>query len=130
MMKKTLMKVFDCTLGALWRLYVRMIVNGIFVIDNDLDFADWALAIIATALFVCAIPIAFGLLLLLVMTIIGFPLQTLCIIIGITTICILPLLALKSYRSSKAKALAAASAASAPSKATKKTRKPTKGFNQ
>ena len=97
-------KVFDCTLGALWRLYVKIIVDDIFVFDHDLVFIDWAIAIVVTALFICAIPFAFMLLLLLVIIAIDFPLPVICSIIGIAVICMLPRLALKSYRSSKAKA--------------------------
>ena len=97
-------KVFDCTLGALWRLYVKLIVDYIFVFDSDHNFVDWAFAMIVTALFICAIPFAFMLLLLLVTIAIDFPLPVICSIIGIAVICILPWLALKSYRSSKAKA--------------------------
>ena len=97
-------KVFDCTLGALWRLYVKILFDDIIVFDYDLNFVDWAFAMIVTALFICAIPVAFMLLLLLVAIAIDFPLPVICCIIGIAVICILPWLALKSYRSSKAKA--------------------------
>ena len=97
-------KVFDCTLGALWRLYVKILFDDIIVFDYDLNFADWVVAMIATALFICAIPFAFMLLLLLVIIAIDFPLPVICSIIGIAVICMLPRLALKSYRSSKAKA--------------------------
>ena len=96
-------KVFDCTLGALWRLYVKILFDDIIVFDYDLNFADWVVAIVVTALFICAIPVAFMLLLLLVTIVIDFPLQFICCIIGIAVICILPRLALKSYRSSKSK---------------------------
>ena len=97
-------KVFDCTLGALWRLYVKILFDNIIVFDHDLNFEDWVVAMIVTALFICAIPVAFMLLLLLVAIAIDFPLPVICSIIGIAVICILPWLALKSYRSSKAKA--------------------------
>ena len=102
-MRSIMRKVFDCTLGALWRLYVKIIVDGIFVIDSDLDFADWAIATIVTALFICAIPFAFMLLLSLAIVAIDFPLQVICCIIVIAVISILPRLALKSSKSSKAK---------------------------
>ena len=96
-------KVFDCTLGALWRLYVKMLVYEIVDVDHDLSFSDWAAAIAVTLSFICAIPVAFILLLLLVIIAIDFPLPVICSIIGIAVICILPRLALKSYRSSKSK---------------------------
>ena len=95
--------MFDCTLGALWRLYVEMIVD-VFIFDRDIEFLDWVRAIFVTALFICAILVAFMLLLSLVIVAIDFPLPVICCIIGIAVICILPRLALKSYRSSKAKA--------------------------
>ena len=103
-MRSILRKVFDCTLGALWRLYVKILFDDIIVFDYDLNFVDWVVAMIATALFICAIPVAFILLLLLVTIAIDFPLPVICSIIGIAVICILPRLALQSYRSSKAKA--------------------------
>ena len=124
-MRSILRKVFDCTLGALWRLYVKMIVDDIFVFDSDLNFVDWAFAIVVTALFICAIPVAFMLLLLLVTIAIDFPLPVICSIIGIAVICILPRLALKSYRSSKAKAVRASFL-----KAVETARASKKGFNQ
>ena len=102
-MRSIMRKVFDCTLGALWRLYVNIIVDGMLGIDSDLDFIDWAIAIVVTALFICAIPFAFMLLLSLVIVATDFPLQVICSIIVIAVICILPRLALKSYKSSKAK---------------------------
>ena len=103
-MKSILRKVFDCTLGALWRLYVKILFDNIIVFDHDLNFADWAAAIAVTLSFICAILAALMLLLLLVNIAISFPLPVICCIIGIAVICILPWLALKSYRSSKAKA--------------------------
>ena len=118
-------KVFDCTLGALWRLYVKIIVDGIFVFDRDLHLVDWAFAIVVTALFICAIPFAFMLLLSLVIVAIDFPLQVICSIIVIAVICILPWLALKSYRSSKEKAAIASFY-----KAVKTASASKKGFNQ
>ena len=118
-------KVFDCTLGALWRLYVKILFDDIIVFDYDLNFVDWAFAMIVTALFICAIPVAFILLLLLVIIAIDFPLPVICCIIGITVICILPWLALKSYRSSKAKAARASFY-----KAVKTARTSKKEFNQ
>ena len=124
-MKSIMRKVFDCTLGALWRLYVKILFDDIIVFDYDLNFADWVVAIIATALFICAIPFAFMLLLLLVAIAIDFPLPVICCIIGIAVICILPWLALKSYRSSKAKAARASFY-----KAVKTARASKKGFNQ
>lgn len=124
-MRSIMRKVFDCTLGALWRLYVKTIVDGIFVIDSDLDFIDWAIAIVVTALFICAIPFAFMLLLSLVIVAIDFPLQVICSIIVIAVICILPWLALKSYRSSKEKAAIASFR-----KVTKTARVSKKGFSQ
>ena len=120
-------KVFDCTLGALWRLYVKILFDDIIVFDYDLNFVDWVVAIIATALFICAIPFAFMLLLLLVIIAIDFPLPVICSIIGIAVICMLPRLALKSYKSSKAKA-ARASFYKAVKTATARASK--KGFNQ
>ena len=120
-------KVFDCTLGALWRLYVKLIVDYIFVFDCDHNFVDWAFAIVVTALFICAIPFAFMLLLLLVAIAIDFPLPVICCIIGIAVICILPWLALKSYKSSKAKAKRARASFR---KAVKTARSSKKGFNQ
>ena len=103
-MKNILRKVFDCTLGALWRLYVKMLVYEIVDVDHDLSFSDWAAAIAVTLSFICAILAALMLLLLLVAIVIDFPLPVICSIIGIAVICMLPRLALKSYRSSKAKA--------------------------
>ena len=103
-MRSILRKVFDCTLGALWRLYVKMLVYEIVDVDHDLDFASWVAAIAVTLSFICAISVAFIVLLLLVTIAIDFPLPVICCIIGIAVICILPWLALKSYRSSKAKA--------------------------
>ena len=97
-------KVFDCTLGALWRLYVKMLVYELVDVDHDLDFASWVAAIAVTLSFICAISVAFIVLLLLVAIAIDFPLPVICCIIGIAVICILPRLALKSYRSSKTKA--------------------------
>ena len=124
-MRSIMRKVFDCTLGALWRLYVKIIVDGIFIIDSDLDFVDWAIAIVVTALFICAIPFAFMLLLSLVIVAIDFPLQVICSIIVIAVICILPRLALKSYKSSKEKAAIASSR-----KVTKTAILSKKGFSQ
>ena len=112
-MRSILRKVFDCTLGALWRLYVKMLVYEIVDVDHDLSFSDWAAAIAVTLSFICAILVAFILLLFLVIIAIDFPLPVICSIIGIAVICsiigiavicMLPWLALKSYRSSKAKA--------------------------
>ena len=123
-MKSILRKVFDCTLGALWRLYVEMIVD-VFIFDRDIEFLDWVRAIFVTALFICAILVAFMLLLSLVIVAIDFPLPVICCIIGIAVICILPRLALKSYRSSKAKAARASFL-----KAVKTARSSKKGFNQ
>ena len=96
-------KVFDCTLGALWRLYVKILFDNIIVFDHDLNFADWVVAIGTTVLFICAIYVACYTLLFLAIIAIDFPLQFICCIIGIAVICILPRLALKSYRSSKSK---------------------------
>lgn len=127
MMKKALKKMFDYTLGALWRLYVRIIVDGIFISDIDLSLADWCFAIVVTALFIVAIPAVVLLLLQLVKLAMSFPLPVMCVIIGIVVICILPWFALKSYRYSKAKAIAAAYAARKPTRKTKKTKK---AFNQ
>ena len=124
-MRSILRKVFDCTLGALWRLYVKILFDDIIVFDYDLNFVDWVVAMIATALFIWAIPFAFMLLLLLVAIAIDFPLPVICCIIGIAVICILPWLALKSYRSSKAKAARASFY-----KAVKTARTSKKGFNQ
>ena len=118
-------KAFDCTLGALWRLYVKILLDNIIVFDYDLNFADWVVAIVVTALFICAIPFAFMLLLLLVAIVIDFPLPVICSIIGIAVICILPWFALKSYRSSKAKAARASFR-----KAVKTAKVSKKGFNQ
>ena len=119
-------KVFDCTLGALWRLYVKIVVDDIFVFDCELSFVDWAFAIVVTALFICAIPFAFMLLLSLVIVAIDFPLQVICCTIVIAVICMLPRLALKSYRSSKEKAAARASSR----KVTKTAIVSKKGFSQ
>ena len=124
-MRSIMKKVFDCTLGALWRLYVKILFDNIIVFDHDLNFEDWVVAMIVTALFICAIPVAFMLLLLLVAIAIDFPLPVICSIIGIAVICILPWLALKSYRSSKAKAARASFY-----KAVKTARTSKKGFNQ
>lgn len=124
-MKSILRNMFDCTLGALWRLYVKILFDDIIVFDYDLNFVDWAFAIVVTALFICAIPVAFILLLLLVTIAIDFPLPVICSIIGIAVICILPWLALKSYRCSKAKAARASFY-----KAVKTARASKKGFNQ
>ena len=96
-------KVFDCTLGALWRLYVKILFDNIIVFDHDLNFADWVVAIVTTVLFICAIYVAFMLLQTLLVIAIDSPLPVICCIIGIAVICILPRLALKSYRSSKQK---------------------------
>ena len=126
-MKSILRKVFDCTLGALWRLYVKILFDDIIVFDYDLNFVDWAFAMIVTALFICAIPVAFILLLLLVTIAIDFPLPVICCIIGIAVICMLPRLALKSYKSSKAKAKRARASFR---KAVKTARSSKKGFNQ
>ena len=123
-MRSILRKVFDCTLGALWRLYVKILFDDIIVFDYDLNFVDWVVAMIATALFICAIPFAFMLLLLLVTIAIDFPLPVICSIIGIAVICMLPRLALKSYRSSKAKTARASSR-----KAAKTAKVSKKGFN-
>ena len=125
-MRSIMRKVFDCTLGALWRLYVKIIVDDIFVFGCDRNFIDWAIAIVVTALFICAIPFAFMLLLSLAIVAIDFPLQVICSIIVIAVICMLPKLALKSYWSSKAKATAIAS----PSKVTKSAIVSKKGFSQ
>ena len=127
-MKSILRKVFDCTLGALWRLYVEMIVD-VFIFDRDIEFLDWVRAIFVTALFICAIPVAFMTLLRLVTIAIDFPLPVICCIIGIAVICILPRLALKSYWSYKAKAKAKAARASSR-KAAKTARSSKKGYNQ
>ena len=123
-MKSILRKVFDCTLGALWRLYVKILFDDIIVFDYDLNFVDWAFAMIVTVLFICAIPVAFILLLLLVIITIDFPLPVICCIIGIAVICILPWLALKSYRSSKANAVRASFR-----KVVKTSKTSKKGFN-
>lgn len=120
-------KVFDCTLGALWRLYVKILFDNIIVFDHDLNFADWVVAIVITALFICAIPVAFMLLQTLLVIAIDSPLPVICCIIGIAVICILPRLALKSYRSSKAKTKAAKALSR---KAAKTARASKKGFNQ
>ena len=125
-MRSIMRKVFDCTLGALWRLYVKIIADDIFVFGCDRNFIDWAIAIVVTALFICAIPFAFMLLLSLVIVAIDFPLQVICSIIVIAVICMLPRLALKSYWSSKAKAAARASS----SEVTKTARVSKKGFSQ
>ena len=125
-MKSIMRKVFDCTLGALWRLYVKIIADDIFVFDCDPNFIDWAIAIVVTALFICAIPFAFMLLLSLVIVAIDFPLQVICSIIVIAVICMLPRLALKSYKSSKEKAAAIASSR----KVTKTAILSKKGFSQ
>ena len=125
-MKSILRKVFDCTLGALWRLYVKILFDNIIVFDHDLNFADWVVAIVVTALFICAIPFAFMLLLSLAIVAIDFPLPTICCTIVIAVICMLPRLALKSYWSSKAKATAIASS----SEVTKTASVSKKGFNQ
>ena len=117
-------KVFDCTLGALWRLYVKIIIDSISDFD-DLKFADWARVIFVTILFICAIYVACYALLMLVIITISFPLPVICSIIGITVICILPRLALKSYRSSKVKAARASFL-----KAAKTAKASKKGFNQ
>ena len=127
-MKSILRKVFDCTLGALWRLYVEMIVD-VFIFDRDIEFLDWVRAIFVTVLFICAIYVACYTLLMLVIITISFPLPVICCIIGITVICILPRLALKSYKSSKAKTKAKATRASFR-KAVKTARSSKKGFNQ
>ena len=103
-MRSIMRKVFDCTLGALWRLYVKMLVYELVDVDHDLSFSDWAAAIAVTLSFICAILVAFILLLFLVIIAIDFPLPVICSIIGIAVICMLPRLALKSYKSSKAKA--------------------------
>ena len=124
-MKSIMRKVFDCTLGALWRLYVKMLVYELVDVDHDLDFASWVAAIAVTLSFICAISVAFIVLLLLVTIAIDFPLPVICCIIGIAVICILPWLALKSYKSSKAKAARASSR-----KAVKTARASKKGFNQ
>ena len=124
-MRSILRKVFDCTLGALWRLYVKMLVYELVDVDHDLSFSDWAAAIAVTLSFICAILVAFILLLFLVIIAIDFPLPVICSIIGIAVICMLPWLALKSYRSSKAKAARASSR-----KAAKTARASKKGFNQ
>ena len=123
-MKSIMRKVFDCTLGALWRLYVKMLVYELVDVDHDLDFASWVAAIAVTLSFICAISVAFIVLLLLVTIVIDFPLPVICCIIGIAVICILPWLALKSYRSSKAKARASFL------KAAKTAKVPKKGCNQ
>ena len=126
-MRSIMRKVFDCTLGALWRLYVKMLVYEIVDVDHDLSFSDWAAAIAVTLSFICAILAALMLLLLLLLVaiVIDFPLPVICSIIGIAVICILPWLALKSYRSSKAKAARASSR-----KAVKTARASKKEFNQ
>ena len=124
-MKSILRKVFDCTLGALWRLYVKMLVYELVDVDHDLNFSDWAAAIAVTLSFICAILAALMLLLLLIAIAIDFPLQVICCIIGIAVICILPRFALKSYRSSKAKAARASFR-----KAVKTARASKKEFNQ
>ena len=118
-------KVFDCTLGALWRLYVKMLVYEIVDVDHDLSFSDWAAAMAVTLSFICVILAALMLLLLLVNIAISFPLPVICCIIGIAVICMLPRLALKSYRSSKAKVARASFR-----KAVKTARSSKKGFNQ
>ena len=109
-MRSIMRKAFDCTLGALWRLYVKMLVYEIVDVDHDLSFSDWVAAIAVTLSFICAILAALMLLLLLIAIAIDFPLPVICSIIGIAVICILPRLALKSYRSSKAVKTAAARA--------------------
>lgn len=124
-MKSILRKVFDCTLGALWRLYVKMLVYEIVDVDHDLSFSDWAAAIAVTLSFICAILAALMLLLLLVNIAISFPLPVICSIIGIAVICMLPRLALKSYRSSKAKVARASFR-----KAVNTARSSKKGYNQ
>ena len=96
-MRSIMRKMFDCTLGALWRLYVKMLVYEIVDVDHDFDFADCAAAIAVTLTFICAITFAFMLLLLLVIVAIDFPLPVICCIIGIAVISILSRLALKSY---------------------------------
>ena len=125
-MRSIMRKVFDCTLGALWRLYVKMLVYELVDVDHDLDFASWVAAIAVTLSFICAISVAFIVLLLLVTIAIDFPLPVICCIIGIAVICILPWLALKSYRSSKAKARASFLKAVKTARA----RASKKGFNQ
>ena len=120
-------KVFDCTLGALWRLYVKMLVYELVDVDHDLSFSDWAAAIAVTLSFICAILAALMLLLLLVNIAISFPLPVICCIIGIAVICILPRLALKSYKSSKAKAARASFYKAVKTAAARASKK---GFNQ
>ena len=120
-------KVFDCTLGALWRLYVKILFDNIIVFDHDLNFADWVVAIVITALFICAIYVAFMLLQTLLVIAIDSPLPVICCIIGIAVICILPRLALKSYRSSKTKTKATKALSR---KAAKTARASKKGYNQ
>ena len=126
-MRSIMRKVFDCTLGALWRLYVKILFDNIIVFDHDLNFADRVQAMFVTILFICAIYVACYTLLFLAIIAIDFPLQFICCIIGIAVVCILPRLALKSYRSSKAKTKAAKALSR---KAAKTARASKKGFNQ